>query len=81
MLKEIGIKIKNTRKNLNLSLKELEDKTGIIYVTLSRIESGKRDIKLSELKKISTALEKNVIYFLITNQELKKYVNYHKVKK
>ena len=56
MLKVIGNKIKKARKDCNLTLKDLEVKTSVNYVTLSRIERGKRDITVLELKKIYVAL-------------------------
>jgi transcriptional regulator with XRE-family HTH domain len=81
MLKEIGDRIKSLRKKLGMTLKKLEYKSGIGYVTLSRIEAGKRDPTVMELKKISDALEKNILYFFITNDEIRKNINYPRFKK
>ena len=81
MLKVIGNKIKKARKDCNLTLKDLEVKTSVNYVTLSRIERGKRDITVLELKKICIATKKNILYFFTEDKEILNKIGFPKFKK
>jgi len=62
--KTIGIRIKTARFLANLSLKELSGKTGINYSTISRIENGRRKIKVDELIKICEHTNRPITYFV-----------------
>lgn len=44
------------RKELNVNLKELSERTGISSATLNRIENGKTSPRLKQLKSIAKAL-------------------------
>ena len=56
ILKALGRKIKNLRKQKNISLNAFSFANGINSATLSRIENGIVDPKFITLLKISTAL-------------------------
>ena len=53
---KVEIKLWEIRKNKNVSLRELEKKTGIGHSTLNRIENGQTSPTLDELGKIADAL-------------------------
>ena len=63
MDRQIGDRVKKARLLANLTLKELSQRTGINYVTLSRIENGKRSINAVELIKIAGATKKPIPHF------------------
>lgn len=50
-------RIREIRKAKGLTLEELEEKSGVSYTYLSRIEGGKRGLKLENVIKIARALE------------------------
>jgi len=53
----IGSYIRNIRKEKGLTLKELEEKTGVSFSHLSRIERDERDLTFDSAKKIAKALK------------------------
>ena len=54
--KKIGASIRSRRKSLGLSLEDLSRLSGSTVPTLSHIERGTRDVKLSTLVSLSLAL-------------------------
>ncbi len=59
-------KLRNARKERNLSLKEVADFTGYeSAATISRIEAGKRGIKSTFLMKLSRLYGKPIEYFFV----------------
>ena len=52
----IGQTLRRRRKELDLSLEDLSRLSGATVPTLSNIERGKRDVKLSTLVNLATAL-------------------------
>ena len=54
--KRIGAQIRSRRKHLGLSLEDLSRLSGSTVPTLSHIERGTRDVKLSTLVAIAGAL-------------------------
>lgn len=56
---EVEIKLWEIRKDKNVSLRELEEKTSIGHSTLNRIENGQTSPTLDELGKIAEALSIN----------------------
>ncbi|MDE4306258.1 helix-turn-helix transcriptional regulator [Phaeobacter gallaeciensis] len=54
--KKIGSSIRSRRKRLGLSLEDLSRLSGSTVPTLSHIERGTRDVKLSTLVSLSQAL-------------------------
>ena len=59
-------RLKLARKELNLSLREVAEITGYeSAATISRIEAGKRGIKSTLLKKLSTLYGKPIDYFFV----------------
>lgn len=64
MVTRIGLKIRNERKNLGLTLKELAERVGISTMTLQRIETEKTSPSVSILAQISSQLQQPMNYFL-----------------
>ena len=56
LLADVGRRIRETRAGQKLSLEQLARLTGISAPALSLIETGKRDPRLTTLKRISDAL-------------------------
>lgn len=62
--KEIGLRIRETRKQLNLRQADLSEKIGISGSHLSDIERGKMLPTLPTLQRISQALDRPMEYFI-----------------
>ncbi len=60
----IGQKIKDRRNELNLSLRDLGELTGLTASFLSQIENGLTEPSISSLQKIATALKVPMFTFL-----------------
>ena len=65
---KIGNRLRTKRKEVGLSLTELSRLSGSTASTLSHIERGKRDVKLSTLVALADALRID-LPDLLTNQE------------
>ncbi len=68
MVTQIGLKIRNERKNLKLSLKELAKKVGISTMTLQRIETELTSPSVSVLSQIASCLRQPINYFIQENR-------------
>jgi len=55
----IGTQLKETRKSLNLTQKQLQEKSKISFVTINRIEGGSNP-RLNVINKLFNAMGKNV---------------------
>ncbi len=64
----LGLKIRNKRKSLGLSLRDLAAKAGVSTMTLQRIETGKTSPSVSVLAEIAYCLKQRIDYFLPENQ-------------
>ena len=53
---KIGKTIKKRRKELNLELKDLQDYSGVNYVSISDIENGKANPTIKTLEKLLDVL-------------------------
>ena len=53
---KIGITIKKRRKELSLELKDLQDYSGVNYVSISDIENGKANPTVKTLEKLLDVL-------------------------
>ena len=53
----VAAAIESAREAAHLSLRALEDRTGISQQTLSRIRSGERPVKMTEIVQIADALD------------------------
>ena len=53
---KIGKSIKQRRKELNLELKDLQDYSGVNYVSISDIENGKANPTIKTLEKLLDVL-------------------------
>ncbi|NCF66506.1 MAG: helix-turn-helix transcriptional regulator [Anaerolineaceae bacterium] len=61
---KIGERIRIRRKELNLSLRELGQKTGVSASFLSQVENDQVSPSLNSLQSIATALQVPMFYFL-----------------
>ena len=57
LLQEIGIRIKNRRTELGMSQDDLSNISGVQRCQISRIESGKIDIQISTVQKLTKSLD------------------------
>lgn len=71
-MKAIGERIKKSRNDKGLSLRELATKVKLSASFLSQIEQGKASPSIENLKKIATSLDVKVSY-LIEDEEDKKH--------
>ncbi|GAA0604661.1 XRE family transcriptional regulator [Virgibacillus siamensis] len=63
MTDELGVKIKELRKQQKQTLKQISEETGLSISFLSQLEHSKTSATLESLKKISDALNVNPSYF------------------
>ncbi len=66
----IGANLRQRRKSLGLNLEDLSRLSGSTVPTLSNIERGKRDVKLSTLVAVATALRVEPARLFLTNEPL-----------
>lgn len=66
--KQIGAALRNRRKGLGLSLEDLSRLSGSTVPTLSNIERGTRDVKLSTLVSLAAALRIDLSALFIGNE-------------
>ncbi len=71
----IGERILNLRKELNLSQKELAEKTGITEASLSRYENNLREPKAEIIARISETLGCSTDYLLGRTNDKQDYTN------
>lgn len=60
-IERIGNMIKSMRQSRGLSVRELADKVGITYQSLSKIENGKYNTGIGNVCKIASALGCKVV--------------------
>lgn len=77
ILKKLGAKIKHTRKIKGLKQNEVAFRCNFDKSSLNNIESGKRNITIITLFKISEALEVPLSYFLDITIDLNQKSNVH----
>lgn len=53
---EIGKEIARLRKEKGLTIRELAEKTGVVFSAFPNIESGKTDIRIGTLERIANGL-------------------------
>ena len=67
-LREFGQRVKNARKNKDLTLEELANKMGYISEnersSVQKIETGKSDLPASKIRKLADILEVSVGYLM-----------------
>lgn len=56
----IGQRIKEMRTDMNLSIRDLSERTGINHSNISAIENGKYDIRLDTISKFENVFEKKI---------------------
>lgn len=69
MINEISQKIKTLRKQQNMTLKDLSEKSGFSVSFLSQVENGTSSLAIMSLKKIADALSVPMIYFFQEHEE------------
>lgn len=62
--KQLGKKIREVREEKGLTQKELGKTPGYSPIVISHFERGIRDLKISNLQKLSKILDKRLSYFL-----------------
>jgi transcriptional regulator with XRE-family HTH domain len=60
----LGERIKQARKNKNLTQKQLADIIGVAEITLRQYENNKRKVSLEQLEKITRALNEDIDYMI-----------------
>ena len=60
ILKKLGDKVRDLRKQMNWSQEELADKAGLHRTYIGMIERAEKNITLINLEKIANALEVNI---------------------
>ena len=76
MIEEISKKIRSLRKEKNMTLKELSEKTGLSISFLSQVENNTSSLAITSLKKIADALEKDISYFFESPETKSYHVKY-----
>lgn len=69
MLNQISQKIKTLRKQQNLTLKDLSERSGLSISFLSQVENGSTSLAIMSLKKIADALHVPIGQFFIAYEE------------
>lgn len=70
-LMKIRTKIREEREKRNLSLRDMEERTGIIHSTLQRIETGeKKGLDVQQLEKIANALGMDISDFFDSKEKI-----------
>lgn len=67
--------LKEQRKSLNLTQKDLADKTGLSEITIRKYEKGERQPKLEQLQRLSKALECDILDFMSAKEQNLFYLN------
>ncbi|OEH84270.1 MerR family transcriptional regulator [Desulfuribacillus stibiiarsenatis] len=77
----LGERIRTKRKELNMSIKEVADKTGLTSGFISQVERDLADPSITSLRRIAEALEVPIFYFLMETKEQNPVVRKHERKK
>jgi transcriptional regulator with XRE-family HTH domain len=54
---DLGENLRAARKRLELTQEQVAERSGVHATEVSRIEAGKRDLKVSTLRRLATAVE------------------------
>ena len=60
----VGSRIKQLRKNLELTQQQLADKVGVTYIQIGRYETGKSNASADVLQKIANALNSTTDFLM-----------------
>lgn len=66
--KALGKRIREAREAAGLTQKELGDKMDYTPMAISHFENGIRDMKLSDMHRLSSVLNRDLSFFLSTGQ-------------
>jgi transcriptional regulator with XRE-family HTH domain len=53
----LGVNLRDARKKLGMSQEQVAERSGVHATEVSRIESGKRDPRVSTVKRLAAAVE------------------------
>lgn len=59
---ELGNRVKRRREHLNLTQKELAQKSGVVQSTIGRIERADLNASIENISRLATALEVSIDY-------------------
>jgi Zn-dependent peptidase ImmA (M78 family) len=71
-------RLKYARTSINLTLSAVEERTGIGTSTLSEFENGKREPRLTQLKKLGDAYQRSLHFFLVKEEPVSEVVLWRK---
>lgn len=57
LVEDLGKNLRAARKRLGLTQEQVAERSGVHVTEVSRIEAGKRDLKLSTLRRLARAVE------------------------
>ena len=75
LMERIGKRLRSRRRQLELSLRDLSLLSGATIPTLSSIERGKRDVKLSTLIFLTETLQMDLSDLLSDRDDLDDYIS------
>lgn len=81
MKKEIGLRIKKIREDMNLTKEEFSKKIGITSQFLCMIENGKNCLSIEKLKKLCDFTGYTSDYILFGESEKQSKINLNKISK
>ena len=61
---EVGKKIRALRKIRGISLQQMANDTGMSYSYLSGLENGKHSVSITNLQRVATFFDVDMVYFL-----------------
>ncbi|MCF6404442.1 MULTISPECIES: helix-turn-helix domain-containing protein [Chitinophaga] len=64
ILDRIAVRLIKYRKDNNLSLRQLAADTGLDHSWLSKVEQGKKDLRLVSIYKLAERTTGDILYFL-----------------
>jgi transcriptional regulator with XRE-family HTH domain len=56
-MEDLGANLRNARKKLGLTQEDVAERSGVHSTEVSRIEAGKRDPRVSTLRRLAKAVE------------------------
>ena len=78
-MKEVYERVRTLRKQKEMTLKDLSEKTGLSVGFLSQVESGTSNLAITSLKKIADAFEVNISEFFQNRRDYTLYCSKYSV--
>lgn len=73
MSSDIGTKVKKRRKSLNMTIKDVADRTGMSEAEIRRIEGAGSKVKIEELDTLGKALDTDYVGLIFEDYDKKAY--------